>query len=58
MSMLDPDKDNIIDGDKYGAVWLARLNGVISSSSTINVSSRITQRINDAFNQSPYLGAN
>ena len=58
MSMLDPDKDNIIDGDKYGAVWLARLNGVISSSSTINVSSRITTRINDAFNQSPYLGAN
>jgi len=56
MSMIDPDKINA-DGT-YGAVWLARINGVVSSSSTINVSSRITQRINDAFNQSPYLGAN
>jgi len=58
MTMLDPDKDNIIDGNKFGAVWLARLNGVVSNSSTINVSNRITTRINDAFNQSPYLGAN
>ena len=58
MTMLDPDKDNIIDGNKFGAVWLARLNGVVSNSSTINVSNRITTRINEAFNQSPYLGAN
>ena len=58
MSMLDPDRDNIIDGDKFGAVWLVRINGVISNSSSINTSSRITQRINDAFEQSPYLGAN
>jgi Domain of unknown function (DUF4136) len=56
MTMLDPDKDNIIDGNKFGAVWLARLNGVLSNS--LNTSARITQRINDAFNQSPYLGAN
>ncbi|MGB5848047.1 MAG: DUF4136 domain-containing protein [Ignavibacteriaceae bacterium] len=56
MSMIDPDKINA-DGT-YGAVWLARINGVVSSSTSINVSSRITQRINDAFNQSPYLGAN
>ena len=56
MTMIDPDK---INGDgTYGAVWGARINGVVSSSSSINVSSRITQRINDAFNQSPYLGAN
>ena len=56
MSMLDPDKINA--DETYGAVWLARINGVVSNSSTVNVSSRITQRINDAFNQSPYLGAN
>ncbi len=56
MTMLDPDKDNIIDGNKFGAVWLARINGVLSSS--LNTSARITQRINEAFNQSPYLGAN
>ena len=55
MTMLDPDKDNIIDDNKFGAVWLARINGVLSNS--INTSARITQRINDAFNQSPYLGA-
>ncbi len=58
ISMLDPDKDNIIDGNKFGAVWLVRINGVVSNSSTINTSNRITQRINDAFNQSPYLGVN
>jgi hypothetical protein len=57
MTMLDPDKLNTGD-NTFGAVWLARLNGVVSSSSSINVSSRTTQRINDAFNQSPYLGAN
>jgi hypothetical protein len=56
MSMIDPTKIN--DDETFGAVWLARINGVVSSSSSINVSSRITQRINDAFNQSPYLGAN
>ncbi len=56
MTMLDPGKDNIIDDNKFGAVWLARINGILSSS--INTSARITQRINDAFNQSPYLGAN
>jgi hypothetical protein len=54
MSMLDPDKEN--SDNTYGAVWLARINGVLSSS--LNTSTRITQRINDAFNQSPYLGAN
>jgi hypothetical protein len=56
MTMLDPDKINTGD-NTFGAVWLARINGVVSSSSTINVSSRITQRINDAYAQSPYLGA-
>ncbi|MCZ6701613.1 MAG: DUF4136 domain-containing protein [Ignavibacteria bacterium] len=55
MTMLDPDKINTGDST-YGAVWLARINGVASSS--LNTSARITQRINDAFNQSPYLGAN
>ncbi len=55
MTMLDPEKT--ISGDqKFGAVWLARINGVVSSS--LNTSARITQKINDAFNQSPYLGAN
>ena len=56
MSMLDPDKINA--DETFGAVWLARINGVVSNSSTSNVNNRITQRINDAFNQSPYLGAN
>ncbi len=54
MTMIDPDKR--IAGEKYGAVWLARLNGVLSNS--LNTSARITQRINDAFKQSPYLGTN
>ena len=54
MSMLDPTKVN--SDNTYGAVWLARINGVLSNS--LNTSTRITQRINDAFNQSPYLGAN
>lgn len=56
MSMLDPDKIN--SDETFGAVWLARINGVVSNSSTSNVNNRITTRINDAFNQSPYLGAN
>jgi hypothetical protein len=55
MTMLDPDKINTGD-NTFGAVWLARINGIVSSS--LNTSARITQRINDAFNQSPYLGAN
>ena len=56
MSMLDPNKINA--DETFGAVWLARINGVVSNSSTSNVNNRITTRINDAFNQSPYLGAN
>jgi len=32
--------------------------GSVTYSSSLNTSTRITQRINDAFNQSPYLGAN
>ena len=56
LTMIDPDKRN--PDTTFGAVWLARINGVISNSSTINVSSRITTRINDAFEQSPYLLAN
>lgn len=55
MTMIDPDKINTGDST-FGAVWLARINGVVSSN--LSTSSRITQRINDAFNQSPYLGAN
>ncbi|MHA2033091.1 MAG: DUF4136 domain-containing protein, partial [Candidatus Kariarchaeaceae archaeon] len=55
LTMLEPEKINP-DDETYGAVWLARMNGVLSSS--VNTNSRITQRLNDAFNQSPYLGAN
>ena len=55
ISMIDPAE---INGDgTYGAVWGARINGVVSNSSTANTNSRITQRINDAYAQSPYLGA-
>jgi len=55
ITMLDPEKLN--SGDQtFGAVWLARINGLLSSS--LDTSTRIKQRINDAFNQSPYLGAN
>jgi hypothetical protein len=52
--MIDPDKINA--DETYGAVWGARINGVVSGSSTANTNSRITQRINDAYAQSPYLG--
>ncbi len=55
MTMIDPEKLNS-GSQTFGAVWLARINGILSSSAS--TSSRITQRINDAFNQSPYLGAN
>jgi hypothetical protein len=55
LTMLEPEKINP-DDETYGSVWLARMNGVLSSS--VNSNSRIRQRINDAFNQSPYLGAN
>ena len=55
MTMIDPEKFNA-GSQTFGAVWLARINGILSSSAS--TSSRITQRINDAFNQSPYLGAN
>jgi PBP1b-binding outer membrane lipoprotein LpoB len=54
MTMLDPNKVN--SENKFVAVWAARLNGVLSNS--LNTNQIITQRINDAFNQSPYLGAN
>ncbi|RKY93266.1 MAG: hypothetical protein DRQ13_09680 [Ignavibacteriae bacterium] len=54
LSMLDTEKIN--PGDSFKAVWGARLNGVLNS--TASTTSRITQRINDAFNQSPYLGTN
>jgi len=53
MSMLDPEKLNLEDLT-FAAVWLARMNGVLSNS--VNTNQRIKQRINDAFNQSPYLG--
>jgi len=52
--MIDPEKINP-DDLTYAGVWLARINGVISSS-TVNTNQRITQRINEAYNQSPYLG--
>jgi hypothetical protein len=55
LTMLEPGKINAGDGT-YAGIWLARLNGVLSSS--VSTNQRITQRINDAFNQSPYLGAN
>lgn len=55
VSMLDTEKIN--PDDSFKAVWGARLNGVLNNSATSTIS-RITQRINDAFNQSPYLGTN
>jgi len=59
IDLMDPLKINP-NNQAYGAVWLARLNGVLSSSFTgsTNAVTRIKERINDAFNQSPYLGAN
>jgi len=53
ITMVDPMKLNP-DTQTYGAIWLARLNGIISSS--VNSNQRITQGINSAFDQSPYLG--
>lgn len=53
ITMLDPNKHN--SGDQtFGAVWLARINGILSQS--LDTSRRIKQRIGDAFSQSPYLG--
>ena len=53
MSLLNPEKINP-DNLTYAGVWLARVNGVLSSS--VSTSQRIKSRIDDAFNQSPYLG--
>ena len=54
IDMINPLKINSSD-DSFGAVWFARLNSLLDGSIT---GSRIVQRIDDAFNQSPYLGAN
>jgi len=48
--MAQPDKP----GDNKG-VWVAGLNGLLSDAYT-NTSSRINKNIDQAFNQSPYLG--
>ena len=50
LTMIEPGRVNP-DDQTFASVWLARMNGVLSSS--VNTNSRITQRINDAFNQSP-----
>jgi len=53
ITMLNPNELNP-DDQKYGAVWLARLNGILSNA--VNSNQRITQGINNAYSQSPYLG--
>lgn len=53
ITMINPDKLNP-DTQTYGAVWLARLNGILSNA--VNSNQRITQGINSAYSQSPYLG--
>jgi len=38
------------------ALWVAGINGLVSGSSTSNISARINTNIDQAFAQSPYLG--
>ncbi len=52
------DVDGIHEDDKgdtvIPAVWMATINGLLSSSTT-DIKNRITRNINQAFKQSPYL---
>lgn len=50
--MVDPDLS--LDDPNRDALWIAGINGLLSSSS--NTASRIDRGINQAFEQSPYLG--
>jgi hypothetical protein len=53
ITMFDPDKANE-NQQRLPAVWTALINGVIGSGG--NTSSRLTTTINQAFDQSGYLG--
>lgn len=51
MAMSDPNNT-----DDTTALWVAGINGLMSESSGIDISSRINKNIDQAFTQSPYLG--
>ena len=59
IDMIDPDKLDT-GSQAFGAIWVARINGVLSSSYSGSTApaTRIPQRINEAFDQSTYLGVN
>jgi len=52
ITMADPDATN-----KRDALWIAGINGLMSESGAADISARINQNIDQAFYQSPYLGA-
>jgi len=54
INMFDPNKADVAN-KRFGAVWVAAINGVLGEGG--NPQSRINTTINQAFRQSPYLGA-
>ena len=50
--MLDPTKPT-----DSSPIWVAAINGLVSGSSTSEINQRVGNTINQAFNQSSYLGA-
>ena len=55
IAMMDPDKrETVGDSLRAAMVWTGALSGILAGSAT---ETRITSGINQAFTQSPYLGA-
>ena len=44
------------NSDETNALWVAGINGLMSESTTADISVRIDTNIDQAFRQSPYLG--
>jgi len=59
ITMLDPDRPSNPDTeiDTAPVLWLAAINGILSGSST-GLTARITNLIDQAYDQSPYLNTN
>jgi hypothetical protein len=57
LTLLDPDRADPEDQDNAPILWVAGLNGLLTSSAA-GQTARITNLIDQAFDQSPYLSAN
>ena len=57
ITMLDPDRPDPEDDDNAPVLWVAGINGLLEGSAA-GLTARITNLIDQAFDQSPYLSAN